>query len=138
MSHDKITRMLSLKPETSADLWRTVSPLIRQSETADGVLITDDSISEKPPTDENEIICRHYDRCSGRNVKGISFMTALYHSRKAVLPVGFRIVAETEYHTEKGKEKRRCPVPKNQYCREMISQAVRNRIRFCYVPTDTD
>jgi hypothetical protein len=57
-------------------------------------------------------------------------MTALYHSQKAVLPVGFLIVAETEYYTEKGKEKRRCPVPKNQYCREMISQAVQNRILF--------
>ncbi len=101
ISHDKITRMLSLKPKTSADLWRTVRPLIRQSETADGVLIIDDSISEKPPTDENGIICRHYDHCSGRNVKGINFMTALYHSQKAVLPVGFQIVAETEYHTEK-------------------------------------
>ena len=59
----------------------------------------------------------------------------MYHSQKAVLPVGFRIAAETEYHTGNGREKRRCPVPKNQY-REMISQAVRNRIRFRYVLTD--
>jgi hypothetical protein len=41
ISHDKITRMLSRKPGTSADLWRAVRPPIRQSETADGVLITD-------------------------------------------------------------------------------------------------
>jgi hypothetical protein len=136
ISHDKITRMLSRKPGTSADLWRVVSPLIRQSETADGVLIIDDSISEKPSTDENEIICWHYDHCSGRNVKGINFMTALYHSQKAVLPVGFQIVAKTEYYTEKGKEKRRCPVPKNQYAREMIKQAVQNQIQFRYVLTD--
>jgi hypothetical protein len=136
ISHDKITRMLSRKPGTSADLWRVVRPLIRQSETADGVLIIDDSISEKPSTDENEIICWHYDHCSGRNVKGINFMTALYHSQKAVLPVGFQIVAKTEYYTEKGKEKRRCPVPKNQYAREMIKQAVQNQIQFRYVLTD--
>ena len=136
ISHDRITRKLSEKRKTSADLWRAVRPLIRQSETADGVLIIDDSISEKPSTDENGIICWHYDHCSGRNVKGINFMTALYHSQKAVLPVGFQIVAKTEYYTENGKEKRRCPVPKNQYAREMISQAVQNRIRFRYVLTD--
>ncbi|NJL59886.1 MAG: IS701 family transposase, partial [Desulfobacteraceae bacterium] len=78
ISHDKIPRMLSRKPRTSADLWRVVKPLIRQMESPEGVPITDDS---KPPTDGNGIICRHYDRCSGRNVKGISFMTALYHSQ---------------------------------------------------------
>ena len=39
ISHDKITRLLSRKPETSADLRRAVRPPIRQSETADGVLI---------------------------------------------------------------------------------------------------
>ncbi len=63
-------------------------------------------------------------------------MTALYHSQKVVLPVSFQIVAETEYHTAGGKEKRRCPVPKNQYAREMINQAVRNQIQFRYVLTD--
>ena len=136
MSHDRITRMLSPEPGTSADLRRMVRPPIRQSETADGVPITDDGIPEKPPTDGNEIICRHHDRCGGRNAEGISFMTAPYHSRKAVPPVGFQIVAETEYHTEKGREKRRCPVPENRYCREMISQAVRNRIRSGCVPAD--
>ena len=41
ISHDKITRMLPLKPGTSADPRRTVGPPIRQSETADGVPITD-------------------------------------------------------------------------------------------------
>ena len=136
ISHDRITRLLSRKPKTSADLWRVVRPLIRQSETPDGVLIIDDSISEKPSTDENDIICWHHDHCSGRSVKGINFMTALYHSGNTVLPVGFQIVAKTEYYTENGKEKRRCPVPKNQYCREMIKQAVLNQIQFRYVLTD--
>jgi len=41
ISHDSITRKLSEKRKTSADLWRVVRPLVRQSETADGVLITD-------------------------------------------------------------------------------------------------
>ena len=136
ISHDRITRKLSEKRKTSADMWRVVRPLVRQFESPDGVLIIDDSISEKPPTDEDDIICWHYDHCSGRSVKGINFMTAVYHSQKVVLPVGFQIVAKTEYYTAKGKEKRRCPVPKNQYCREMIKQAVQNQIQFRHVLTD--
>jgi len=137
-SHDRITRMLSQKPKNSEDLRRIVKPLIRQIENPDGVIIIDDSISEKPSTDENDIICRHYDRCQGRSVRGINFMTALYHSQNVSLPVCFQIVAKTEYYTDPkdGAEKRRCPVPKNQYCREMIKQAVINQIPFRYVLTD--
>ncbi len=138
ISHDRITRKLSEKRKTSADLWRMVKPLICQHESPDGVLIIDDSISEKPSTDENDIICRHHDHCQGRSVKGINFMTALYHSQNVTLPVGFQIVAETEYYTDpkSGEEKRRCPVPKNQYCREMIRQSVQNQIKSGYVLTD--
>ena len=138
ISHDKITRMLSGQPKTSADLWFTVKPLIRQIESSDGVLIIDDSISEKPYTDENDIICWHYDHCKGISVKGINFMTALYSVRNIALPAGFQLVAKTEYYTDPktGKTKRRCPVPKNQYCREMIKQAAVNQIPFCYVLTD--
>ena len=138
ISHDKITRMLSVKPKTSADLWFVVKPLIREIESPDGVLIIDDSISEKPSTDENDIICWHYDHCKGISVKGINFMTALYYVRNTALPVGFRLIAKTEYYIDPkdGKEKRRCPVSKNEYCRAMIKQAVMNRIRFAYVLTD--
>jgi hypothetical protein len=129
--------MLSEKPKTSAELWSVVKPLIRQTESPDGVLIIDDSISEKPPTDENDIICRHYDHCKGISVKGINFMTGLYYVRNTALPVGFQLIAKTEYYIDKdGKEKRRCPVPKNQYCREIIKQAALNRIAFRYVLTD--
>jgi hypothetical protein len=101
-------------------------------------LVIDDSISEKPPTGENDIICRHYDHCKGINVKGINFMTALYYVRNTALPVGFQTIAKTEYYIDPkdGKEKRRCPVLKNEYCRAMIKQAVMNRIRFGYVLAD--
>lgn len=138
ISHDKITRLLSRRPGTSADLWYVVKPLIRRIESNDGVLIIDDSISEKPSADENDIICRHYDHCKGVSVKGINFMTALYYMQDIALPVSFQIIAKTEYYSDPkdGKEKRRCPVPKNQYCREMIKQAVINEILFRYVLTD--
>jgi len=138
ISHDRITRMLSDTTKTSADFWLTVKPLIRQTETPEGVLIIDDSIEEKPYTDENEIICWHYDHSQSRSVKGINFMTALYHNQNVSLPVCFQLIEKTEYYIDPkdGKTKRRCPVSKNQYCRQLIEQAANNQILFRYVLTD--
>jgi hypothetical protein len=111
---------------------------VREFESEDGVLIIDDSLSEKPSTDENEIICWHYDHKSGRMVTGINFLTALYQTPKISLPVGVQLIAKTEHYTDpkEGLEKRRCPVDKNQYFRDLIAQAVHNQIRFQYVLTD--
>jgi len=138
VSHDKITRLLAGTPPTSMDLWLLVKPQVRQVENEKGVLIIDDSISHQPSTDENEIVCWHYDHTTGRTVKGINFLTALYQTQEVSLPVGIQLIAKTEFYTDPkdGKEKRRCPVGKNQYCRELIAQAVHHQIRFQYVLTD--
>ncbi len=61
LSHDQITRMLSSEKITPQAWWKMVKPSVRQMEREDGVMIIDDSIVEKPYTDENEIICWHYD-----------------------------------------------------------------------------
>ncbi|MEJ7713005.1 MAG: hypothetical protein WKF84_24975 [Pyrinomonadaceae bacterium] len=46
-------------------------------------MIVDDSIEEKPYTDENDIVCWHYDHSKERHVKGINFVTALlYHDER--------------------------------------------------------
>ena len=46
--------------------------MIRDIEQDDGVLIFDDTIQEKPYTDENDLICWHYDHSQNRTVKGIN------------------------------------------------------------------
>src|SRR5262249_23235430 len=104
----------------------------------DGVVIIDDSIAEKPYTDENDIICWHYDHAHDRSVKGINFVTCLYHAAGYSLPVGFSIVAKTEYYVDKkvGKQKRRSPVSKNAHYRELLTAAKRNQIPFRYVLSD--
>jgi hypothetical protein len=104
----------------------------------DGVLILDDSIAEKPYTDENDIVCWHYDHAKDRTVKGINFLTALYHVREGSLPVGITLMAKTEHYIDKkdGKQKRRSPVGKNEYYRSMIQQATTNQIPFKYVLND--
>ena len=55
VSHDQVTRSLAGTKKTATDLWRTVKPFVREVQSAEGVLIIDDSIEEKPYTDENDI-----------------------------------------------------------------------------------
>ena len=56
ISHDKITRFLLQEEYDSKALWKLVKPTVRNIEGEDGVLIFDDTIEEKPYTDENELI----------------------------------------------------------------------------------
>jgi hypothetical protein len=119
-------------------LWQIVKPYVRQIQQTDGVLIIDDSIAEKPYTDENEIICWHYDHSQDRSVKGINFVTCLYHANGYSLPVGVQLVAKTEYYLDKktGKQKRRSPISKNEYYRDLLRAAQQNQIPFQYVLSD--
>ena len=135
VSHDQVTRHLAGPPKTARDLWQTVKALVRDVQSEAGVLIIDDSIEEKPYTDENDMICWHYDHSKDRMLKGINFLTALYQSQDVSVPVGFHLVAKTEkyYDPKTQKEKRRSAVSKNEVCHELSKQAVRNRIPFRFV-----
>lgn len=138
VSHDQVQRFLAREAQTSADLWRMVKPHVRQMQSEDGVMIVDDSIAEKPYTDENELICWHYDHSKQRSVKGINFVTCLYHSRGLSLPVGFELVRKTQRYIDPkdGKEKRRSDKTKNEMYRDLLAQAVKNRIPFRYALND--
>jgi hypothetical protein len=145
VSHDRIQRFLSQREFTSADLWHMVKPHMRAIERPDGCIIIDDSISEKPYTDENDIIAWHYDHSKNRMVKGINFLSALYHvpqlnaSHPAVsLPVGFQLVAKTEQYVDRkdGKTKRRSPISKNEHYQALLRQAKQNQILFRLVLSD--
>ena len=65
---------------------------VRSVERDDGVLIFDDTIQEKAWTDESELMCWHFDHCSGRTVKGINLLNALYHCNGRSIPVAFELV----------------------------------------------
>lgn len=138
VSHDRIQRFLASRQRTSADLWQIVKPHVRAIQGLDGVLIVDDSIAEKPYTDENDIVCWHFDHAQDRVIKGINFMTLLYHNNAVSLPVGFTLIAKTETYIDKkdGKQKRRSPIGKNAYYRSMIQQAIANHIPCRYVLND--
>jgi hypothetical protein len=138
ISHDRIQRFLARAPGTAADLWTIVKPHIRAIQQTEGVIIVDDSIAEKPYTDENDIICWHYDHTTGGRTKGINFLTTLYYASETALPVGFTVIAKTEHYVDPkdGKAKRRSPVGKNAYYRTMLQQAVTNAIPCRYVLND--
>ncbi len=139
ISHDRITRFLSEPKTTGADLWHQVKPVVRSMQSSDGVLIFDDTIEEKPYTDENDIVCWHWDHSQNRNVKGINLISALYQCADQSIPVSFDIVAKTEHYTDPktGKERRRSPITKNERFRAMLAQCVHNQILFSYVLADT-
>ena len=140
ISHDRIQRFLAQDEFTSVDLWRLVKPHVRAVEQDEGCLIVDDSIAEKPYTDENDLIAWHYDHTQGRSVKGINFISALYHAPGPAisLPVGFRLVAKTEQYVDPkdGKTKRRSPISKNEHYQALLRAAHQNKLRFRYVLND--
>jgi hypothetical protein len=125
ISHDKVTRFLSEEEYGSKQLWQLVKPIIREIESEEGIIIFDDTIEEKPYTDENSLITWHYDHTAGRAVKGVNILSALYHSQGMNIPFVFQLIQKTEQYTDKktGKEKKKSEKTKNEYLREMAKLA---------------
>jgi len=138
ISHDKVTRFLSSEDFTSSELWKIIKPKVREIESEEGVIIVDDTIEEKPSTDENEIVNWHYDHEKGRNVKGINIITALYLSKGVRVPIIFDLVRKTKTIIDEktNKEKRISEKTKNEQYREMLRVCIRNNIKFKYVLND--
>lgn len=139
VSHDQITRFLASETQTAKDLWHLVKPLVRKVQSKKAVLIIDDTIEEKPYTDENQIVCWHFDHSKDRSIKGINFVSALYESGGVSLPVGFEVISKTETYIDKKtqKEKRRSPITKNEICRRLIKQAIKNELPFEFILFDS-
>lgn len=145
VSHDKISRFLSGNEFGSKALWQHVKPLVRQYQSDDACLIYDDLIVEKPYTDENEMICWHFDHSKGRTVKGVNILNAYYHSQSDAMdmplriPVDFKIILKSiqfcDLQTK--KEKRASPETKNEMLRSMIGQAIHNQLKFKYILADS-
>jgi len=138
VSHDQITRFLSQETLTDKDLWKLIKKEVRAIESKEAVLIIDDSVEEKPYTDESELIAWHYDHSLGRVVKGINLLSALYFSQDASLPVGFELIQKTQLVTDPktGKDKWVSPQTKNELARELIKRTAQKQIPFRFVLCD--
>ncbi len=139
VSHDSITRALNEKSYRSKDLWKVVKPFVRTIESKEGVLILDDTVEEKPYTEENEIVCWHRDHCQNRTIKGINQLTALYYSEQTSLPVGYEVIDKTHLVVDgkTGKEKRISLVSKQERFRRLIAQSMENQLLFAYILADS-
>ena len=78
ISHDRITRFLSKGVYDSRTLWQQVKPMVSKIEPPDGALIFDDTIEEKPHTDEDEIVSWHFNHSKNRTLKGINILNCVY------------------------------------------------------------
>jgi hypothetical protein len=139
VSHDQITRFLSDSEYTSKDLWLEVKTTVRKVEREDAVLIFDDTIQEKPYTDENEVMCWHYDHSKGRAVQGFNLLNCLYHVEDISIPVAFELIKKpVEYSDLKTRKRKRASlVTKNELMRAMLDVCVQNKLKFRFVLFDT-
>jgi len=145
ISHDSVSRFLSGNEFSSKELWQKVKPLVRKHESSDACLIFDDVIVEKPYTDENEMICWHFDHSKGKTVKGINMLNAFYHTEGSMMneplrvPIGFQLILKTVLFcvVKSKKEKRISPVTKNEMMRAMIAQSIHNQLKFKYILADS-
>lgn len=106
--------------------------------------MVDDTIEEKPYTDESELVCYHYDHTQGRSVKGINLLNFIYQVTTPTgegmsLPVSDEIVTKTELYQDPktGKYRRHSQISKNELVRKrlkILSQV--NHLRFKYVIND--
>ena len=138
VSHDQVTRFLTGDEYTSKDLWQEVKATVRKVERDDAVLIFDDTVQEKPYTDENEVMCWHYDHSKGRAVQGFNLLNCLYHVGDLSIPVAFELIRKPlEYCDLKThKLKRASLVTKNELMRAMMEVCVQNRLKFRFVLFD--
>lgn len=138
ISHDDVTRFLNNTANDSKALWRQVKPTVRQIESDDGFLVLDDSISEKPYTDANGLICPHYDHCKDTYINGINFVTLLYRSKGLQVPIGFELVTKTlQCIIKTRKECWRSERTKNEMFRDLLHVAHQNAIKFAFVLCDS-
>jgi hypothetical protein len=139
ISHDQVTRFLSAREYTSQDLWLNVKQSVRKIESQDACLIFDDTIQEKAYTDENDLICWHFDHCSGRSVKGINLLNALYYSQDVSIPVAFELVKKPIQFCDLASRqvKRASEVTKNEQMRAIIQTCVNNQLKFKYILMDS-
>jgi hypothetical protein len=138
VSHDQVTRFLSGDEYTSKDLWQEVKATVREVEREEAVLIFDDTVQEKPYTDENEVMCWHYDHSKGRAVQGFNLLNCLYQVGDISIPVAFELIRKPlEYCDLKThKRKRASLVTKNELMRAMLEVCVKNQLKFRFVLFD--
>ena len=95
-----------------------------------------DPIQEKAWAGESELICCHFDHCSGWNVTGINFLNAFYYSGDVSIPVAFELGKKPIHWSKDKKGRRKSEITKNEMLREMPTTCIRNGLKFHFVLFD--
>jgi hypothetical protein len=103
-----------------------------------GALLLDDTIEEKPYTDENDVNCWHYSHAKGDVVKGINLLTCMVRYGDFSVPIGYEVIKkEIQYSDIKTRQvRRKSEVNKNQLFRQLVQQACINHVLFEWVLAD--
>ena len=145
ISHDSITRFLTTNHFDSKSLWTSVKSLVREQENVNACLVFDDCIFEKQYTDENPLICWHWDHVKGRSTKGINLLSAFYVTQKdgqtesLGLPIMYELILKTVLYclVKTKRETRKSPITKNKLMQTMIQQCIHNQLIFKYILADS-
>ena len=118
---------------------RQIKPLVRDIQQDDGVLIIDDTIQEKPHTDENDLICWHYDHSQNRAVKGLNLLNCVYHAGETSLPVTYELIRKPILFSDLQTQqvRRKSMHTKNELMRKMLRACQRNQLPYRYVLADS-
>ena len=92
VSHDAVTRFLTKRDFTSKDLFKLVKVDIRRIADEEGYVCVDDTVEEKRYTDENDVICYHFDHSVGRSVKSMNILSMAYSNHGITIPMDYAVV----------------------------------------------
>jgi len=132
VSHDAVTRFLTKRDFTSKDLFKLVKVDIRRIADEEGYVCVDDTVEEKRYTDENDVICYHFDHSVGRSVKSMNILSMAYSNHGITIPMDYAVVEKPIGV----KGKRKAPKTKNQLVREMINRMSQRAIPYKYFLAD--
>lgn len=124
-AHDAANRFLNREEFTPKDLFEQARPLI---ELAGGTLSVDDSVLEKPYSQEGKVdlVGYFWSSKAGKAVKGLCLVTLLHTDTKGFCcPVNYRLVDKAEAKT------------KNALFREMVAEVLAWGLRPAAVTADS-
>ena len=87
----------------------------------------------------SELMCWHFDHCSGRSVRGINLLNVLYYRNGTSIPVAVELVKKPIQYCDIAtqRHKRKSEVTKNELMREMIDTCIGNALKFRFVLMDS-
>lgn len=138
ISHDTITRFLADKELNSRDFWKIIKPEIRRIQKQNAMIAIDDFLIEKPYSNENGVIAFYFDHVTGKHVKAINVIDAIYLTDEAEIPLDLEVIKKLEYKIDikTAKPFREQTRSKQEIYRSFLRNAVNNGIPFAIVLND--